>query len=128
MYQQRPQHVPIVDPAHGRNRYPLHPADNLPLRGTMPAPPAAKADAQKPGSPPLPRQSVKTIPPSPPQVIRDHARQLEFLRIGLLGEVRFHVNLEALISSQYRVDLLVYMKSRTVAISGLRARSSSKIP
>jgi hypothetical protein len=40
-----------------------------------------------PGSPPLPRQNTKTAPPSPPKIIKDNNRGLDYVRVGLLGEV-----------------------------------------
>ena len=38
-------------------------------------------------SPPLPRQNAKVTPPSPPKIITDKTRTLEFMRVGMLGEV-----------------------------------------
>lgn len=43
-----------------------------------------------PSDPPLPRQNSKTTPPSPPKVITDKNRLLEFHRVGFLGEVCMH--------------------------------------
>lgn len=40
-----------------------------------------------PSSPPLPRQNTKTAPPSPPKIITDRSRAVEYHRIGFLGEV-----------------------------------------
>jgi hypothetical protein len=77
-----------VEPA--QNRHPLQSANNVPRQAVPPGSPPPKSAAQKmapPGSPPLPRQTEKVPPPSPPQIIRDHARSVEFVRIGLLGEV-----------------------------------------
>lgn len=41
-----------------------------------------------PSSPPLPRQNTKTTPPSPPRIITDKIRALDYHRVGFLGEVR----------------------------------------
>jgi len=42
-----------------------------------------------PPDPPLPRQNSKTTPPSPPRLIVDKNRQVQYYRVGFLGEVRF---------------------------------------
>lgn len=36
---------------------------------------------------PLPRQNAKVTPPSPPKIIVDTTRSIEFMRVGMLGEV-----------------------------------------
>lgn len=41
-----------------------------------------------PPDPPLPRQNSKTTPPSPPRLIVDKNRQVQYYRVGFLGEVR----------------------------------------
>ncbi|KAJ7599348.1 kinase-like domain-containing protein [Mycena floridula] len=48
-----------------------------------------KPKDKQPASPPLPRQNSKTVPPSPPKVIRDQHGSLEFQRVGFLGEGGF---------------------------------------
>lgn len=53
-----------------------------------------------PIDPPLPRQNSKTTPPSPPKVITDKNRLLEFHRVGFLGEV----GSDALSQSGYSQD------------------------
>ncbi len=44
-------------------------------------------EQKPPASPPLGRQNAKVTPPSPPRIIVDNSRSVEFLRVGLLGEV-----------------------------------------
>ncbi|TDL22776.1 Pkinase-domain-containing protein [Rickenella mellea] len=51
--------------------------------------PAKPPQQKPPSSPPLPRQNSKTLPPSPPQIIRDGGRNLSFNRVGFLGEGGF---------------------------------------
>ncbi|KAH9848815.1 Pkinase-domain-containing protein [Lenzites betulinus] len=38
---------------------------------------------------PLPRQNAKVTPPSPPKIIFDDVRSIEFMRVGMLGEGGF---------------------------------------
>ncbi|KAG8897236.1 Cell cycle serine/threonine-protein kinase cdc5/MSD2 [Tulasnella sp. 403] len=52
----------------------------------MPPPPPPKDDVQPA---PLPRQNSKTVPPSPPRLIRDVQKAITFTRIGFLGEGGF---------------------------------------
>ncbi|OSD04992.1 Pkinase-domain-containing protein [Trametes coccinea BRFM310] len=53
-------------------------------------PPKQKEQPQKQASsPPLPRQNAKVTPPSPPKIITDKTRTLEFMRVGMLGEGGF---------------------------------------
>ncbi|KAI9061979.1 Pkinase-domain-containing protein [Trametes sanguinea] len=53
-------------------------------------PPKQKEQPQKQASsPPLPRQNAKVTPPSPPRIITDKTRTLEFMRVGMLGEGGF---------------------------------------
>ncbi|GJE85129.1 Pkinase-domain-containing protein [Phanerochaete sordida] len=59
-----------------------------PIPGTPPRPQQEQPPAQ-PSSPPLPRQNVKVPPPSPPRIITDKARVLQFTRVGMLGEGGF---------------------------------------
>lgn len=74
-----PQRQPLTNAAFGVNNV-----------GPIPgSPPRQGQKLRNPSSPPLPRQNTKTTPPSPPQVIKDRGRAVEFLRIALLGEVRF---------------------------------------
>ncbi|KAF8437935.1 kinase-like domain-containing protein [Boletus edulis BED1] len=54
-----------------------------------PPPPAPEKQKAAPPDPPLPRQNSKTTPPSPPKVITDKNRILEFHRVGFLGEGGF---------------------------------------
>ncbi|KAI0712771.1 kinase-like domain-containing protein [Cerioporus squamosus] len=46
-------------------------------------------EQKQPASPPLPRQNAKVTPPSPPRIIADKDRALEYLRVGMLGEGGF---------------------------------------
>jgi cell cycle serine/threonine-protein kinase CDC5/MSD2 len=66
-----------------------HPFSNA---GNHPPTPAKEKPQQKdhqrqPSSPPLPRQNSKTTPPSPPKIISDKSRNVEYQRVGFLGEV-----------------------------------------
>ncbi|KAF9550436.1 Pkinase-domain-containing protein [Agrocybe pediades] len=61
------------------------PHAQYPRQMTPPPKPPAKAS----GSPPLPRQNSKTVPPSPPQVIVDKNGRVFFNRVGFLGEGGF---------------------------------------
>ncbi|KAF8122144.1 kinase-like domain-containing protein [Boletus edulis] len=54
-----------------------------------PPPPAPEKQKAAPPDPPLPRQNSKTTPPSPPKIITDKNRILEFHRVGFLGEGGF---------------------------------------
>ncbi|CAL1698741.1 unnamed protein product [Somion occarium] len=72
------------------NNYPNQPRQFVP--GTPPKPlpqPPAQEKAKQPPEPPLPRQNAKVTPPSPPRVIADKTRTLEFVRVGMLGEGGF---------------------------------------
>ncbi|CDO68443.1 hypothetical protein BN946_scf184704.g6 [Trametes cinnabarina] len=68
------------------------PRQHPPPPGT---PPKQKEQQQKEqqqkqaSSPPLPRQNAKVTPPSPPKIITDKTRTLEFIRVGMLGEGGF---------------------------------------
>ena len=81
---------------HPLSTAPSHYAVNQGTRGFHAPPPRPatppkqqeQPPQQKQSSPPLPRQAVKVPPPSPPQIIRDRSRSLEFMRVGMLGEVR----------------------------------------
>ncbi|KAG1823712.1 kinase-like domain-containing protein [Suillus subaureus] len=55
---------------------------------TSPVKPQEKPKAT-PADPPLPRQNSKTTPPSPPRVIVDQNRQVQYYRVGFLGEGGF---------------------------------------
>ncbi|EIN08263.1 Pkinase-domain-containing protein [Punctularia strigosozonata HHB-11173 SS5] len=70
---------------------PALPKDNyahqVDIGGREPRQDPAKQKA--PSSPPLPRQNTKTTPPSPPKVIRDLDRGIDYVRVGLLGEGGF---------------------------------------
>ncbi|OBZ65532.1 Cell cycle serine/threonine-protein kinase CDC5/MSD2 [Grifola frondosa] len=63
------------------NRVSNHPPHHRP--GTPPKP---QENPKQPPSPPLPRQNAKVTPPSPPKVIIDKSRSVEFIRVGMLGE------------------------------------------
>ncbi|KAH9923446.1 Pkinase-domain-containing protein [Epithele typhae] len=43
----------------------------------------------KPAGPPVPKPKTKEIPPSPPKIIADKHRGLEYARVGMLGEGGF---------------------------------------
>ena len=60
------------------------PAANIPT--TLPA---VAATPKKQATPPLARQKPKTPPPSPPQIISDSTGELQYQRIGFLGEVSY---------------------------------------
>ncbi|KAI8974782.1 Pkinase-domain-containing protein [Trametes punicea] len=55
--------------------------------GTPPKP--QEQPPKQASSPPLPRQNAKVTPPSPPKIITDKTRTLEFVRVGMLGEGGF---------------------------------------
>ncbi|KAI0075547.1 Pkinase-domain-containing protein [Panus rudis PR-1116 ss-1] len=59
------------------------------MPGTPPKPPAVPDKPRGQSSPPLPRQKAKAPPPTPPKVIADKSRTLEFVRVGMLGEGGF---------------------------------------
>lgn len=65
------------------NQQPRHAPPPAP--GTPP--PKQQERPKQPASPPLPRQNAKVTPPSPPKIITDKSRTLEFMRVGMLGEV-----------------------------------------
>ena len=65
------------------NQQPRHAPPPAP--GTPP--PKQQKQPKPPASPPLPRQNAKVTPPSPPKIITDKSRSLEFMRVGMLGEV-----------------------------------------
>ncbi|TFY51546.1 hypothetical protein EVJ58_g10508, partial [Rhodofomes roseus] len=55
--------------------------------GTPPKPHVQVQEKQRnPSSPPLPRQNAKVTPPSPPRLITDKSRTIQFVRVGMLGE------------------------------------------
>ncbi|EPS96158.1 hypothetical protein FOMPIDRAFT_152593 [Fomitopsis schrenkii] len=53
------------------------------------APFAPPEKQRNPNDPPLPRQNVKVAPPSPPRVITDKSRTVQFTRVSMLGEGGF---------------------------------------
>ena len=59
-----------------------------PARPTTPPKPQRQEQPKPQKSPPLPRQNAKVPPPSPPRVIVDRSRNIELMRVGMLGEVR----------------------------------------
>ncbi|KAM5543681.1 hypothetical protein V8D89_002932 [Ganoderma adspersum] len=67
------------------NQQPRHAPPPAP--GTPP--PKQQEQPKQPASPPLPRQNAKVTPPSPPKIITDKSRSLEFMRVGMLGEGGF---------------------------------------
>ncbi|EIW78238.1 Pkinase-domain-containing protein [Coniophora puteana RWD-64-598 SS2] len=77
--------------SHHQPRRPF--ANNANINATSPQPKAAaipdKVNKYANAAPPLPRQNSKTTPPSPPRVITDKNRLVEFNRIGFLGEGGF---------------------------------------
>ncbi|KII87666.1 hypothetical protein PLICRDRAFT_162447 [Plicaturopsis crispa FD-325 SS-3] len=76
--------VPAVSGLPPSRRHPLSNAVNHPARPTSPKP------VEKPAAePPLPRQNTKTAPPSPPKIISDKNRSVQFHRVGFLGEGGF---------------------------------------
>ena len=52
-----------------------------------PPPQLPEKQQRNPSDPPLPRQNVKVAPPSPPRVITDKSRTLQYTRVSMLGEV-----------------------------------------
>ncbi|EGO29881.1 hypothetical protein SERLADRAFT_445649 [Serpula lacrymans var. lacrymans S7.9] len=77
-------------PAPTSRRHPFTNAINQPLVQQVPGtPPKPQQKAKQPSSPPLPRQNSKTTPPSPPKIITDAGRSLQFQRVGFLGEGGF---------------------------------------
>lgn len=75
--------MPSAQPQHQLQRRP-------PFSNAINQPPSpTKQEKVKTGplDPPLPRQNSKTTPPSPPKVITDKNKLLEFHRVGFLGEV-----------------------------------------
>lgn len=63
-------------------------------------PPKLPEKQRNPNDPPLPRQNVKVAPPSPPRVITDKSRTVQFTRVSMLGEVSsaLHSGLQHLLS------------------------------
>ena len=77
------RHPLAAAPSHyAVNQAPRHAPPRAP--GT---PPKQQEQPKQPSSPPLPRQNAKVTPPSPPKIITDKSRTLEFMRVGMLGEV-----------------------------------------
>lgn len=74
-------------PVHRRHPFTNANVLNQP-RLTSPVKPQEKPKAT-PADPPLPRQNSKTTPPSPPRVIVDQNRQVQYYRVGFLGEGGF---------------------------------------
>ena len=94
-----------------------------------PQPPSpTKQEKPKPAplDPPLPRQNSKTTPPSPPKVITDKNRLLEFHRVGFLGEVGPDGLWQTSNLRLHRVALHAYTKSRTFVERATPARSSPR--
>lgn len=102
-------------PVHRRHPFTNANVLNQP-RLTSPVKPQEKPKAT-PADPPLPRQNSKTTPPSPPRVIVDQNRQVQYYRVGFLGEVGF-ASIAALytliIHVSNREDLHVSMRWQTV--------------
>ena len=66
-----------------------HPLSNAPVNqpvGQL-SPSKVQEAVKAPASPPLPRQNTKTTPPSPPKIITDKSRAVNYQRVGFLGEV-----------------------------------------
>jgi len=74
-------------PAHRRHPFANANVVNQPHPVSSPVKPQEKPKAN-PADPPLPRQNSKTTPPSPPRLIIDKNRQVQYYRVGFLGEVR----------------------------------------
>lgn len=87
-----PQHTlarTMSSAATSARRPPFTETANHPVPMAVTSPAKPMKDQKAPSSPPLPRQNSKTLPPSPPKVICDTSRSLEFTRVGFLGEVSF---------------------------------------
>ncbi|KIJ59921.1 hypothetical protein HYDPIDRAFT_177620 [Hydnomerulius pinastri MD-312] len=78
-------------PAQGPalRRHPFSNAINQQQVQQAPSPKQQERVKANPPDPPLPRQNSKTTPPSPPKVITDKHRGLDFHRVGFLGEGGF---------------------------------------
>lgn len=68
-------------------RHPFSNAINQQQGSQTSSPKQQEKAKASPSDPPLPRQNSKTTPPSPPKVISDKNRVLEYHRVGFLGEV-----------------------------------------
>ncbi|KIM91385.1 hypothetical protein PILCRDRAFT_810665 [Piloderma croceum F 1598] len=79
---------PAQAQAPSSRRHPLANAQVNQATG-QPAPSKPQEAVKAPPSPPLPRQNTKTAPPSPPKVITDKSRSLNYHRVGFLGEGGF---------------------------------------
>ena len=77
---------PAPPQAPSSRRHPLANAQVNQATG-QPAPSKPQEAVKAPPSPPLPRQNTKTAPPSPPKIITDKSRSLNYHRVGFLGEV-----------------------------------------
>ncbi|KAH9836053.1 kinase-like domain-containing protein [Rhodofomes roseus] len=91
-----------------------HRAINQPYAppGTPPKPHVQVQEKQRnPSSPPLPRQNAKVTPPSPPRLITDKSRTIQFVRVGMLGEGGFARVYEVQDSRGGRVACKVVTKS-----------------
>lgn len=82
-----PRRVPFNH--HAINHPALNPAINVvnPRHIMSDTPPKPQDPVKPPSSPPLPRQNAKVTPPSPPKIITDKSHSVEFVRVGMLGEV-----------------------------------------
>ncbi|KAH7929999.1 Pkinase-domain-containing protein [Leucogyrophana mollusca] len=76
-------------PAPTARRHPFANALNNQQLPQAPSPKPQEKVKQTHQDPPLPRQNSKTTPPSPPKIITDKNRLLEFHRVGFLGEGGF---------------------------------------
>ena len=87
---QVPRHVPHVPaPAPGTPPAKQHRQHQQPLQQHHQH--QQQQEQKQPASPPLPRQNAKVTPPSPPKIIADKTRTLEYLRVGMLGEVSVYL-------------------------------------
>ncbi|TFY80501.1 hypothetical protein EWM64_g3515 [Hericium alpestre] len=96
MFAQKQTRLPPIPPpaaSGGGRRYPFTDAVNLHQAGYQDVQPKrVQPETEKapvPSSPPLSRQNVKVQPPSPPQIITDATKAMQFRRVGFLGEGGF---------------------------------------
>lgn len=129
-YYKVPQ-IPIGPP----RRAPLANVVGHPHNQPKATPPKLQEKQQKPkepASPPLPRQNSKTVPPSPPKLIRardtrdDNGKIEELKRVGFLGEVRYTAFASNCAHMVFREDLPEYTRSLTLVVHDLLVKSSRK--
>ncbi|KDQ07292.1 hypothetical protein BOTBODRAFT_149264 [Botryobasidium botryosum FD-172 SS1] len=64
-------------------------ASKAPVHANYPTTNPREIPPKRPSSPPVPKQTAKAVPPSPPVVIKDVDRGLSWTRVGFLGEGGF---------------------------------------